>query len=570
MSRLDRALTAAAAGLLAVLGFLPLADWIPGGLGVPGWRDRLDAWWSGTLVVAGAGLVIAILSRRIPRLASTAPLAAVAASWNAQPARWTLGLAAAGFALYLAVALGVHSGRPLFIDEIVQVVQARIFAGGSLTAPAGAHPEFLWNSLMLERDGRAFSQFPAGGPGMLALGSLAGSEWIVGPLFGAVSAGVFAVLARRIEARAGVACAAACLFAFAPFVGFMSGSHMNHVSLLTWVLLGCLGLERLTSGAGRAGWGVLAGLGFGVAATIRPADAAAFAVPAAVWLLARAVRRGGWGPVLAAGLAFAVPVGAQLWINARTTGAPLLFGYVANWGPEHALGFHRTPWGEMHTPGRGLQLLNIYFLRLQSHLLELPVPSLLPATLALVMTRRLAPFDRYLLASAAALTGTYLAWWHDGDYLGPRFLYPLAPVLALWTARAVPLLSERLQAPLARRTLGFGTVTALIVGVTVLIPHRAREYRNGLGPLRRDPDRAAAAAGVRDAIVFVRESWGSQLLARMWAAGVTRSDAERFHRRADACALEQTLDSIEMSGARGQPATERIRLLLADSARVVR
>jgi hypothetical protein len=56
----------------------------------------------------------------------------------------------------------------------------------------------------------------------------------------------------------------------------------------------------------------------------------------------------------------------------------------------------------------------------------------------------------------------------------------------------------------------------------------------------------------------------------MWAAGVSRSDAERFHRRADACALEQTLDSIELSGARGQPATARLRLLLADSARVVR
>ena len=81
-------------------------------------------------------------------------------------------------------------------------------------------------------------------------------------------------------------------------------------------------------------------------------------------------------PLVASGIGVAIPVGLMLWFNARTTGAPLLFGYEALWGKGHELGFHAAPWGIAHTPARGIELVSLYFLRLQTYLFETPVPSL--------------------------------------------------------------------------------------------------------------------------------------------------------------------------------------------------
>ena len=45
-------------------------------------------------------------------------------------------------------------------------------------------------------------------------------------------------------------------------------------------------------------------------------------------------------------------------MNWRTTGSPTRFGYEVLWGSGVNLGFHQAvPWGEAHTPLRGLELL---------------------------------------------------------------------------------------------------------------------------------------------------------------------------------------------------------------------
>ena len=527
-------------------------------------------------MVAGVAVVLAILSPRFPSLRGLPSTASVTASWSGHGWRWTAGLMLTAFVIYVWAALSVFSGRPLFIDEIAQVFQARIFADGALTRVAGPYPEFFTTPLVLEREGRFFAQFPPGGPAMLALGALARTEWLTGPVFGAISVGLFAALARRIEPRPGVSLAATCLFAFAPFAVFMSGSHMNHVTALTWIMAGCLGLARVSGSQGRAaGWGAIAGLGFGVAATIRPVDAFAFGLPAGLWLLAVAVRRGRWAPLLAAAAAMAIPAAAQLWINYRLTGAPFLFAYVANWGEHQGLGFHQAPWGEPHTPVRGIELLNLYFVRLQSYLFELPIPSLVPAITALALTRTLGAFDRYFFASATLLVALYFAYWHDGFYLGPRFFFPLLPFLALWAARSLPVIRDKLdewggwRAAFLHRALGHAAVVGVLITLTSGVPARAQEYRTALRTMRWDPDRAAAENGIRDAVVLVRESWGAQLIGRMWAAQVSRSDVERMYRKVDACALETALDSIEALGLRGEDAAGMLRPLLKDSARVV-
>jgi hypothetical protein len=316
--------------------------------------------------------------------------------------------------------------------------------------------------------------------------------------------------------------------------------------------------------------GLLLGLGFGVAATIRPIDAVVFALPAGLWLLVRTIRSGTWPALIGAGLGIAGPITVLLGINASTTGSASTFGYIALWGAAHDVGFHVSPYGDAHTVARGLELINLYFIRLQSYLFETPIPSLLPAIVALALTRRLSGFDRYLFTAAALLVGFYFAYWHDGFFLGPRFMIPLAPFLALWSARSVAAVRERFPSPLVTRGLGLAVIGAIVLAIAVSVPMRARVYRNGLLTMRWDADAAAARADVTRALVFVRESWGAQLMARMWAVGVPASAAEQQYRKSDACALERTLDRIESRGLRNEAAVAELTPLLRDSARLVR
>jgi len=568
---LDRLATAGAALFLLVFGFLPLANWIAGGHGAPWYEAVAMDLLIATGVAVGAGVVVGILTRKITWPAAPFP-------WNGSAPVFALAILA--LVLYLTVSRVVFSGKPLLIDEIMQVLQARVLAAGRLWTDAEPHQFFFSSLHLVELEGRVFAQFPMGGPAMLALGSLVRAEWVATPVFGALSVVVFGLLVRRTEARKGTALLATGIFGLAPFAVFMAGSHMNHVTTLFWLLVGMLGLARATGeekGEGR-GWldGLLCGLGFGMAATIRPADAAAFAIPAAAWLLVRAIRGGGGAgggdrrhgvpQLLGAGLGILVPVAVLCWTNLETTGAPLRFGYTVLWGSAHDLGFHATPWGFPHSPARGLELINIYFLRLQSYLFEAGLPSLLPAGVALAVTRRIPAFDRYLLGSGALLVALYFAYWHDGFYLGPRFLYPLLPLLVLWTARLPAVLKER-AGPGVHRTAVATLIVAAGLGLATSFPIRVAQYRGGLLSLRWDPDRAAQQAGVRGALVLVRESWGAELVARLWAIGVSRSDAETLYREADPCRLESGLTALEASGLRGDAATRALQPLRADSVR---
>jgi len=252
------------------------------------------------------------------------------------------------------------------------------------------------------------------------------------------------------------------------------------------------------------------------------------------------------------------------------TGSAFRFGYTVLWGAGHGLGFHTPPWGEAHTPARGFELINTYFLRLQTYLFETGVPSLLPAAAAFALARKLSAFDRYLVAASGLLVGFYLAYWHDGFYLGPRFMFPWLPLLAIWTARIVPLLRDRLSGrPLLRRGILIAGLTAVAIGLLWNVPNRARQYRSGLQSLRWDPDRAARQAGIHDALILVRESWGAELVARLWALQVSRPKADALYRKSDPCRLDSAMTVLEAGMVRGEAASAVLDPLRADSARLL-
>lgn len=574
---------------IVVLTLTPVANWLPGGETDPEYAARTIDWLLGLALCVGVGglaaYVVHVRARgavRVDNLGDAGgrrPAPNASAAVGSAGSAFSLSVALAAGALYLVIARLVFSGKPLLIDEIVQVMQARWYAEGRLWVPTPPLREFFSVMHLVDLGPKTFSQFPAGGPAMLALGSLVGAEWVVGPIAGALSVWLFSEVLRGVEPTASRRWhrGTVVLFAVTPFGAFMFGSHMNHATAVLWILVAWVGLHHATTPGGierppHPLWGLVTGLGLGIAATIRPLDGVVFAAPAGIWLLWRA-RLGGRAvaTLLLSGIGILLPITALLWINRETTGSPLLFGYIQLWGAAQEMGFHPAPWGPPHTPSRGLELTSLNLARLSTYLFETPFPAMTPAVIALWQWRRLATFDRYLVACAGLVVAGYAAYWHDGLYLGPRFYFALLPIAVLWSARATLVAAEWIGDDARRRigvrmTLCVGAIYALVTIATVRIPR----YRNNMLSIRADIGAMAQAAGVRGAVVLVKESWGTQLLVRLWALQIPRSEAEGLYRTTDICTLERAVQSLERDRVRGATALARLQPLQRDSALVIR
>lgn len=565
----------AAGAVVLVLGFLPISAWLPGGLTDGGYASRWREWGLGMLICAGGGIVSAILLRSYPAARLLDRGRRLAALLDTAPARTDalLGILCGG--VYLALAWTVFDGRPLLIDEIVQVLQARLYAAGQLTWPPPVAPEFFSVLHIVDTGPRVYSQFPPGWAAMLSLGSHFDAEWIIGPVCGAIAVAVFARLLRATFGRDASlsVIAGGLLFGLSPFVAFQFASHMSHGPVLMWILLATFALSTTMQSGWSARGGVLggflSGLCAGCAFAVRPLDAVAYAVPAA-GLLAYVARRDpvARSALFAAVVGLAIPVGLVAWVNIQTTGSPTLFGYEVLWGTSHGLGFHQAPWGDAHTPARGVELLSLYFTRLNTYLFETPFPSLLPVVGGLLLARGLSRIEQVLIAGTALHAALYFAYWHDGFYLGPRFVVPWVPVLIVMCVRFARGVAA-LQVPVRLRAAvpGFAAMAfALTLGSD--LPVRVAQYKSGLSSMRTDYAAAARAAGVESALVFVRESWGAQLVARLWALGVSRPATAALYSHVDACLLEHRITDLERQSVRGELAERALRPLLADSARV--
>lgn len=545
---------------LLVFGLLPIANWIPGGYGAPWYSDTLTLWLSGLTLVLGLTGLLLILLRRKPSLWMDGAWSRVAGRWEAGGWKCDAFVAAGALALYALIALLVFDRRPTVVDEFVGLFQARIFASGRLFLPVSDFPALTSALFVVEQEGKIFGQFPAGGPAVLAIGARLGLEWLVDPICGALSVLLLSRILRVTRVAAGVALATVALFVVSPFVASMAGSYMSHVPTLTFILLASAGLAYATRDEyPHAGAAFVCGLGLGIAATIRPLDGLAFALPSAAWLVARLrLGRSHVGALLASGAGVAIPVIALLWVNLVWTGNPLQFGYESLWGEGVGLGFGESPWGEPHTPRLGIELLSLYALRLQTYLFELPVPSLAFVIGALLLVRRVSSFENWTLWSSSLLLLGYFAYWSDGYHLGPRFMYPLAPFLAYWTARLPSVIRSRgVSWNVQRSTLIAGWV-AILIGIAQLWPVRYAGHRQAAMSTPARYEEVARRAGVSGATIVVRESWDAQLMARMWAVGITRPEAERIYRTVDACLLDTSLDSVERRGG----GAERLKQLL--------
>ncbi len=571
----DRWLARGVAVLLIALGFLPVAEWLPGGLVDPAYRRRWVEWAYGIVICAGGGIVASVAARNVPALRALAQHGAntLGAALRASPLFADAAVAALCGITYAILALTVFDARPLLIDELVQVLQARMYASGALSIPTDSAPEFFSVLHMVDIGERFYSQFPPGWPALLAVGSLIRAEWLVGPACGAVGVFLFARLLRRVhgDQAALTVTLGSVLFGMGAFAAFQFSSHMSHGPVTVFILAAMLALTRSLDRASVAGntrmkWAVAAGLAAGIAFAIRPLDAVAYAVPSSVWLFWSVYRDRTLARVaVGAAIGLAIPVAIVMWVNLQTTGSPTLFGYEALWGAAHGLGFHAAPWGDPHTPQRGIELVSLYVTRLNVYFLESPFPSLVPVIAGLLLARSLHPIEKLLLVATGVHGMLYFAYWHDGFYLGPRFVTPWIPILVMACVRlGRSVLAIRLPARVRDGLIG-ATVVAVVLTAVSGVPSRIAQYRAGLTSMRTDYGAEAVGSGVTGALVFVRESWGAQLVARLWALGVSRSAAAAFYAKTDACALHLAIGELEAGGVRGAAAEAQLLPVLRDS-----
>ena len=537
------------AAALLLLGLYPGPALII--LGSPAWRtdyvvsrfvDERAFWITGMLVIVGPAIVLANM---VPN--------GFDRTWNALCHRvgsfreqWFV-LGAASFALLAAAAMSVYvlSRKPTTSDEVAQLWQARILLSGRLSLPADPNPEFFAVDNIIDR-GRWYSQFPMGGPVLLALAMLIHAAWLLSPLL----AGLTVINVYRFASAAytkAVARASALLCATCPFLLMMSGSYMNHTLVVFLTTLALAEVPPWMNGTPRrqVGASIVIGLSLGMAIAVRPLDGAIASLALGAFVAWAAVRQGRVAMIAIVVAAAALPIAGVLVTNWLTTGRPLLFGYEVLWGSNHSLGFHNDPSGNPHTPARGGALATVYLMQLNWSLFEWPIAGLVLVGAALIVIGKLGRWDALLLSWIAAQLIGYAAYWHAGALFGPRYLITVVPAFLIITGHGLAL-AERSASEAVRRAVIAGVTASILSSWLIRMPPvGARGNAESLRPTRlsfkHDLDPVVKSLAGSKALIFVNETASSRLIRRMWGLGISRPDAARLLATKDNCSL---LDSV--------------------------
>lgn len=462
--------------------------------------------------------------------------------------------------------------RPTTADEIAQLWHARILLTGRLALPPDANPEFFGIDNIIDRPAW-MSQFPIGGPAVFALGVLVHASWLVNPVLTALTSWNVYRFCRRAygEAQARVA---AIIVSLSPLILLMGGTHMNHMPTAWLVTLALAALPVWVAAPDARAVqrsAALIGVALGLATTIRPLDGVVAGSVFGLVMLRHALRDRMRARSLLVGLATgAVPIALLLIANWRTTGSPTRFGYELLWGANHSLGLHDDPTGHAHTAWRALLLGVKYAAQLNWVATAWPVPVALIVCVGLLFARRAISWDVLLLAMLGAQIVAYAFYWHDGQFIGPRFVFTAVPALLILAARAPFLAAARVPRGSVRWRIAIAVIPVCLAVAWLRrmppfgVQGLAREFRESRSRLKLDPPREIQSGRVQNALVFVQEGAATRLLHRMWGLGVSRPDASRLLATADACSL---LDAVlgEESLAQADSAGRAARI----SSRVV-
>ena len=422
-------------------------------------------------------------------------------------------------ALTVLISFTVFEAIPHVQDSVAQYFQGKIFSVGHLTVPSPPGKDFF-GYLHMINNGQWYSQYPPGHPFLLMLGILAGVPWLVNPFFGSLVIVLLYFLGTELyDTKVGRI--SALLGLLSPFLLFMSSEYMNHTTAMFFFLLFTLFLIRSLR-TGLVMHGILAGVGLGMIACIRPYSAAPLGALFLLYGLYQFVKRPKelWRAAAALAVSTGVFGGILLAYNYFTNGSPFLFGFEVLYGPNVRPGFGHAAWGVPHNAFRGLLQTMNNLNGVNKHLFEWPVPSLL-FVFVLFMTGSKNKWDYLLVGTFAAVVFAYFFYWFQDLCFGPRFLYEPAALLLILTARGI----ERLPV-VVREILGYqysverirvGSFMLLLLlfglGLSANIPPHLRHYSDSYWDVNRDVLNALEEKGIKRGLILTRTNFGGVLPA---------------------------------------------------------
>lgn len=383
------------------------------------------------------------------------------------------GLAVAGMSLVSLVAFVVLRDMPVTDDEWVYLFQADLLSRGRLFEPSAPLREFFDN-VFIVNNGKWYGKYPPGHPLLLVLGTVVGLPRLLPILLAGINLILTYRLACELTTRNQARVAALLLLA-SPFFLATGATLLSHTTCLTALLVMGLGVARAAR-TGRRSWGVVAGVGAGVAFLARPYTALLIGLPvAAAW---------GWvGSLPAEGRDGTVRPRRQLapWItglgvaaiflvlflaqNAVLTGNPLRTGYAEIEGQRgQVIGFGEVIPGRItHSPLSGLGNVGLVLARLNFWTFGWPLSWLFIIAALLWARNPRLQLLRWILGAVAC--GSIFYFSIGVSDTGPVKYYELLPILAILSAAGLAALDARIAT--SRRPGLSALAPALVLGLTL-------------------------------------------------------------------------------------------------------
>jgi len=346
---------------------------------------------------------------------------------------WMFGLIS--FFAFVAITELLAQQTPRVQDTAAHLFQAKTFSHWKLYAPAPPVSEFFnaQGDMLVIHNGKWFSMY---GPGLSALLSIfmhIGAEWDVCPLLASFTVVLWLNYAWRWYGRK-TAVIFTFLFLFSPFVFLMSSTIMVH-SVELFIATAIFYLCRLEAEGASIKRTFLISILIVCAMLVRAFSMIPFIAPILAYTAFVQFRRMQFGAPLILALGFAVGGGLLALYQQQTTGNPYLSGYLLEY-PGYKYGFGSSYLGEIHTPGRALEQISNDVLGLNFWLTGWYSGSIFFLIAFFLNSPKFETWDKLLLLSCLSLILFYFFSAAQDLVYGPRFLYPLAPILLLCIARS--------------------------------------------------------------------------------------------------------------------------------------
>jgi hypothetical protein len=415
------------------------------------------------------------------------------------------------FAGTVSIAYAILDHIPHILDSIAQLFQAKIFMMGKLYLPSHPMKDFFDYAHIINED-RWYAQYPPGHALLLLLGLLLRAPWLIGPLAGTCTLGLFYLFVKNTYDDRHTAYLSSLLLLLSPFFIFMSSSHMNHTSTLLFTLVFLYCFQRGLVSLLPAHF-LIAGLSLGYAAAIRPLDAFAVGLPFIGYLLAEVKSRKvsmRHAAALCAGLLFMILL--LLLYNQLTNGSPFSFGYQKKYQTLGFLGNAQGWQPAPHTIKGGIINTSNNLVALNQYLFEWPVPSLIFIFILLFMvcssSFRLASWDYLGFFASVLLMGSYFFYYHQDLIFGPRFYYNIIPFLIILTARGILALPQWLEGKGFHKgrvtaTLYLFLLACFLYSFVFSIPQLVKKYSHDYWWVTDKLHTLVQEQGLSNAIVFM-------------------------------------------------------------------